>query len=152
MLRVPEPYRPAAAFLGVLALLNLVWLRHYAVSTAIAIVLYVIVVIVAFFAGRFAQTRRLRPGWYGASVGILFGVIAGLGSFLIHDRLTDIDLPAHTAVRLKLLAWANSPSGHFAALITAMVTFGLITLIVGLVGGVSVSGTEKNRESSNRPA
>jgi hypothetical protein len=131
-------YLPVAAFLGVLALLNVVWLRHYAVSTAIAIILYIVVLIVAFFGGRQARIHQWRPGLYGAAIGALFGIIAGLGSFLIRDTLTDINVPAHTDVRLRLLAWANSPSGHIAVVMTAMVAFGVLSLIVGSIGGVSV--------------
>lgn len=143
--RILLPYRPAAAGLGVLALLNVMWLRHYAVSTAIAIVLYVIVLLLAFLGGRHARILQRAPGWYGASIGALFGVVAGLGSFLIRDSLRDIDVPAHTAVRLKMLAWANSPGGHIASVITAMIAFGVISLIVGLVGGISVK--DPNRQS-----
>ena len=131
------PYFPASFALGVLALLNLVWLRHHAVSTVIAITLYVAVLVLAFFAGRWARTRRRRPGLYAGALGALFGVVAGLGSFLIRDTLQDIDVPAHIAVRLKLLAWANSPGGHITAVLTAMVAFSLFSLIVGSIGGLS---------------
>ncbi|MDA8205828.1 MAG: hypothetical protein M0Z36_07150 [Thermaerobacter sp.] len=142
------PYRPTAVALGVLALLNVAWLRHYAISTAIAIVLYLLVFLLAFFGGRRARLLKRAPGWYGASIGVLFGVVAGLGSFLIRDSLRDIDVPAHTAVRLKLLAWANSPDGHLAALATAMIAFGIITLIAGLVGGISVKDPNDSSDTA----
>lgn len=131
-------YLAVALFLGVIASLNIVWLRHYAISTAIAIALYVIVLALAFFGGRQARRSHRRPGLYGACIGALFGVVAGLGSSLIRDTLRDIDVPAHTVVRLRLLAWANSPSGHIATAATAMVAFGVLSLIVGTIGGVSV--------------
>ncbi|PSR23036.1 MAG: hypothetical protein C7B45_04475 [Sulfobacillus acidophilus] len=137
---LPTPYLFGAIVLGILALLNIVWLRHNSISTAIAIALYLVVFTLAFFGGRSAKLSSSRPGLYGAMIGVLFGVIAGLGSFLVRDSLRDIDVPAHLAVRLKLLAWANSPGGHIAALVTAMVAFGVISLVVGSIGGVSVKG------------
>lgn len=138
MRRIPVSYLPVAAFLGVLALLNIVWLRHYAISTAIAVALYILVLVVAFFGGRQARLNKARAGLFGAIIGVLFGIVAGLGSFLIRDTLRDINVPAHTEVRLRLLAWANSPSGHIAAVITAMVAFGVLSLIMGAIGGSSV--------------
>ncbi len=140
------PYFPASALLGVLALLNVVWLRHYAVSTAIAIGLYVSLLVLVFFAGRWARCKRRRPALYTGAMGSLFGIIAGLGSFLIRDTLQDINVPAHTAVRLKLLAWANSPGGHIAAMLTAMIAFSVISLIVGSIGGVSVKDRPRDSD------
>lgn len=140
MHRVSLPYFVIAVLLGVLALLNVVWFRHYAISTAIAIVLYVIVLVVAFFGGRSAR----HPALLGAAIGTLFGIVAGLGSFLIRDTLQDINVPAHTANRLRLLAWANSPGGHIAAVITAMVAFGILSLIVAILGRFSVKGQKQS--------
>lgn len=140
------PYFPASALLGLLALLNIVWLRHYAVSTAIAIILYITLMVLAFFAGRAARTKRRQPSLYAGAMGALFGIIAGLGSFLIRDTLTDINVPAHTAVRLKLLAWANSPGGHIAAVLTAMIAFSVISLIVGSIGGFSIKDPQDSSD------
>jgi len=137
MHRIPAPYFLAASLLGGLAIINLVWLRNYGVSTGIAIILYAIVLTVAFFAGRFAKARDLRPGLYSAEVGALFGIIAGLGSFLIRDTLRDINMPNRLALRLRLVEWANSPGGHIAADVTAMIAFGVLSLVVGSIGGAS---------------
>lgn len=149
MHRIAMPYLAAASALGILALLNVVWLRHYVVSTAIAIVIYVMVLVLAYFGGRAAHQRQSRPGWFGAAIGGLFGVIAGFGSFLIRDTIRDIDVPAREIVRLRLLAWANSPTGHVAAILTAMITFGIVSLIVGSLGGSSIK--EQDHPGSANP-
>lgn len=144
---LPAPYLLGSLVLGIMALLNIVWLRHNAISTAIAIVLYLVVFTLAFFGGRSAKMSALRPALFGALIGVSFGVIAGLGSFLVRDSLRDIDVPAHLSVKLKLLAWANSPGGHIAALVTAMVAFGVISLVVGAIGGVSVKDPNRPRKA-----
>lgn len=144
MHRIPLSYFPVAALLGVLALLNIVFLRHHALSTAIAVLLYVIVLVLAFFGGRSARRHQSRPALFGAMIGALFGIIAGLGSFLIRDTLRDIDVPAQTGVRMHLLLWANSPAGHITAAVTTMVAFGVISLMVGILGGFTVKDPERS--------
>jgi hypothetical protein len=142
MSRVPAVYFLAAALLGTLALMNIVWLRHYAISTLIAVFLYAVLMVVAFQGGRDAMRRQSRPAVFGAELGVIFGVIAGIGSFLIRDTLRDIDVPGHVGLRLKLLAWANSPTGHLAALLTAAVTFGVLSLLVSILGGRTVKNQQ----------
>ncbi len=132
----PSPYLAAAAGLGALALVNDVLLHPYAISTAIAIVLYILVLVLAYLGGRSARRQDARPGWVGAAIGAVFGLIAGLSSFLIRATTRDI-VPAKGLSRLKLLALANSPEAHVAAVATAVLTFGIIALIIGWIGGLT---------------
>ncbi|MCY0878280.1 MAG: hypothetical protein OWU84_05010 [Firmicutes bacterium] len=142
--RIPVPYLALTAVLGILAFLNLVWLRHDAISTPIAVIIYLLVLVLAYFGGRSARRHALRPGWFGAAMGALFGIIASLGSLLIRETLRDIDVPGRRLLRLKLLAWANSPSGHLASIMTAMITFGLLSLILASIGGSTLKDPKQS--------
>lgn len=137
-MRSKSSYLAGAAALGVLALVNDVLLHPYAISTAIAILLYILVLILAYLGGRSAHRQDVRPGWVGARIGALFGLIAGLSSFLIRATTRDIDVPAKGLSRLKLLELANSPIAHVAAVATAVLTFGIIALIIGWIGGLTM--------------
>lgn len=137
-----SPYLAIAAGLGVLALINDVLLHPYPISTAIAIVLYVLVLALAYLGGRAAHHWDNRPGWVGAAIGALFGLIAGLSSFLIHATTQDIQVPAKGLYRLKLLELANSPLAHVAAVATAVLTFGIIALIIGWIGGLTTKTSD----------
>lgn len=140
----PSPYLAAAAGLGALALINDVLLHPYAISTAIAILLYILVLVLAYVGGRSARRQDARPGWIGAAIGAVFGLIAGLSSFLIRATTRDIDVPAKGLSRLKLLALANSPEAHVAAVATAVLTFGIIALIIGWIGGLTAKAGDLN--------
>lgn len=145
MQRTPSRYLITAALLGAIALINTVWLRHDSFSTGLAIVLYVLVLIVAYSGGRTARHGHWHPGWLGAAIGALFGLIAGLGSFLIRATSQDVDAPAKGIARLRLVALANSPAAHIAVLVTAMVTFAIISLIVSSLAAATA------KEPDNRP-
>ena len=127
-----------SAILGLLALINTVWLRHYTVSTVIAVALYLLVLVLAYFGGRAARLAHGRPAWFGGTIGALFGIIAGCGSFLIHATSRDIDAPSKGLARLKIIALANSPAAHIAVVVTATLTVGVISLIIAAVGAGTV--------------
>ncbi|NMP22528.1 hypothetical protein [Sulfobacillus harzensis] len=141
-------YLGAAVILGIMALVNSVWFRHNPASTGIAVTLYVLIMVVAFFSGRAAHRAHWRPGWFGAAVGALFGVLAGLGSFLIRATSEDVDAPARGIARLRLVALANSPVAHVVVLITAVLTFSIISLIVASLAAATAKDPDPHRESA----
>lgn len=144
----PTRYFGAAVLLGALALVNTVWFRHDAFSTAVAIVLYLLILVVAFSGGRFARRLHRRASWLGALIGALFGIIAGLGSFLMHDTAQDIPAPSKGLARIKLVELANSPTAHIVVILTAMLTFAVLSLIVASLAAITAQDTPEKRTES----
>ena len=136
--RTSAQYIVAALILGVLALLNAVLLRHSSVSTIVAIFLYILILVVAYFGGQRAQRHGRRPGWFGALLGAVFGTVEGFGAFFLRTTRQDL-APRGSHVSQasvnQLLHIANSSVAHITAVITTMLTFGLFALVVGSIGG-----------------
>lgn len=142
----PARYLAIAVILGVMALVNTVWFRHTPVSTGIAVLLYLILLVVAFRAGRRAHLSH--PGWYGALIGASFGLLVGLGSFLVRATSQDVDAPVGGVARLRLVALANSPTAHVVVLATAVLTFSIVSLIVASLAAATAKEPDPHRESA----
>lgn len=139
MRQIPTSYVAIAVLLGIFAFINTVWFRHTGEATAIAITLYILILIDAYFAGRRSRLHNGRPGWTGATLGAMFGLIAGLGSFFIRATSHDVIAPAKGLERLRLVQLANSSTAHIVILLTAMITFGVVSLIMASIGGTQRS-------------
>ncbi len=142
----PARYLAISIILGVMALINTIWFRHSPASTGIAVAIYLMLLVVAFLAGRRAHLSH--PGWYGALIGASFGLLVGLGSFLIRATSQDVDAPAHGMARLRLVALANSPTAHVVVLVTAVLTFSLVSLIVASLAAATTKEPDPRRESA----
>lgn len=137
----------AGVLLGVLGLLNSLVFSQPSLrgaSSAIEWVLNALALVAAFLAGRRARGEGGRPFWSGARVGALYGGIGGLGAFFI--RVTPAEIAAQiqqaggisTSVSpAQIAAFDNSPTIHALAWGVALVLFGLLGLVSGLIGGAT---------------
>lgn len=144
-------YMIGTLLLGILDLFNLLFWEAYAVSTPITIVIYLGVLTLAYLTGRSARRHHVRPGWLGGAVGVLFGLVAGTGSFLVRLTLHNFDVSTPGMSRIRLLALANSSLTHWLALGTAVVTFGVMSLIVSSLGALSVSDRDGDSSRHSVP-
>jgi hypothetical protein len=126
--------------LGLLALFNHIVMANQPVFGYLAVLIALAMLVAAFFGGRSAKTQGGHPGWFGARIGAVFGILEGLGAFFTRTTASALRSEVgHTmpARQLALLVRvANSPFAHVLAVATAVVTFALLALIVGSLGGL----------------
>jgi hypothetical protein len=129
-----------AAVLGIVAfVLTVAFGGHSSTAhTIISLGLDVVVLIVAFLFGRASKKQGGKPLWNGALAGAIFGLIGSLGSFFVKidaSMLKNTNLSADqidTAVQ-----WANSPVSHIISVVGAIIVFGVLGLIAGVIGGAT---------------
>lgn len=136
-----------AAGLGVIGLLAVAILGNVAAlshaSTAVVIILDLAALALAFFAGRAARRTGGKPIWKGALVGVVFGAISALGAFFVHisktqiqQELQKVHSPAPISVA-QMSGIVNSPALHAVGVLENAILFGILGLIVGLIGGAT---------------
>ncbi len=136
---------------GVLAILNEVLITQNSLSAG-KIVGYVLDIIVAgftFMVGRRAKQNGKSAVWSGALVGALFGTVAAIGGFFVKitaqgltDRLAQTHANVDPNTVAMAVAAANSPITHVLGVVGSFVIFGVIGLILGVIGGATTKNVE----------
>lgn len=135
----------AGALLGVLGLLDSLVFSQPSMrgaSSGMEWVLNALVLVAAFLAGRRAKAEGRRPLWRGALVGALYGGIGGLGAFFIHvtpaqiaAQIQNAGGAAASVSPARIAAIDNSFTIHILAWGVALILFGLLGLVSGVIGG-----------------
>ena len=113
------------------------------VNTVIVLILDIAALVLAFFAGRAAKRAGGKALWRGAFVGLIFGVVSAAGAFFVHISNAQIQQQiqkTHSSAPLsvaQLSAIVNSPAVHALGIVENGILFGVLGLLVGLIGGAS---------------
>lgn len=132
-----------AAVLGIIGLLVQVGLGNgSSVVTVVAWIINILLLVLLFLAGRTAKQQGWRPVWTGALTGAVYGVFRGLSGFFTHVTAEQLQKSTHGQLSQdaidKAVALANSTTTHFISLITMIVVWGIVGLIVAIIGGTTV--------------
>ena len=116
---------------------------HGLVSIVI-IILDVLALVAALFAGRAAKRSGGRPLWKGALVGAIYGFLSSIGIFFvtvtaaqIDQQLRRVGTAVSSTVVAQEVAIGNSPIMHILEIVAALIVYGVLGLIVGLIGGAT---------------
>lgn len=105
--------------------------------TLLNILLYLVVMILAYTSGQHAEGTGRSPARAGAAVGAVFAGVSNIALFL--KRVTAAQLTVHSPGTTKapagLLATINSPATHFSEWAVAVLFIGLLGLVAGYMGG-----------------
>lgn len=137
-----------AAGLGVIGLLAVAILGNTAAlshaSTAVIMILDLASLALAFFAGRAAKRVGGKALWKGALVGVVFGAISAFGAFFVHITKAQIQqelLKVHSPTPIsaaQMSGIVNSPALHAVGVLENAILFGILGLLVGLIGGATI--------------
>ncbi len=109
----------------------------------VSIILDVIVLGILLFAGRAAKQQGARPVGVGAIAGLIYGIVSGWPSLLIHLTRAQLLASLHarhvnpTLAIGTLLKAANSPAAHIASWAASAGVGVIMGLIVGAIGGLT---------------
>jgi hypothetical protein len=138
----------AAAALGVIQLIVAIMAPFH--SIVISLIFDLCLLSTAYVAGQHAHRVHGHPGWFGAAVGAIYGFLAGLSYFILTITSTDLrtrmnlsKIPVHEIH--DLLTLYNSTAYHLAEWLMAVLFYGIMTLIIGSIGGVlAKKASERN--------
>ncbi len=128
----------AAAVLGMIQLIVSIVAPFH--SIAISLIFDLLLLGTAFVAGQHAFRAHGHPGWFGAAIGAIYGLVGGLSYFTLtitsselKSRLHLSKIPAHEVH--TLLTLYNSTAYHLAEWLMAILFYGIMTLIFGAIAG-----------------
>ncbi len=135
--------RPNWQYLLVAAVLGLIQLILGIVSPFhpifISYILDVLILLLAFIAGQHAKLSSGHPGWFAAATGAIFGLTAGLAPFFVVVTTSDVLKIYPHLSKAKALAEMkieNSVVAHTTEWLISVITYGLLTLIIGSIAGL----------------
>ena len=116
---------------------------HGTVSIVI-IILDVLALVVALFAGRAAKRSGGRPLWKGALMGAIYGFLFSIGSFFVtitpaefEQQMQKAGQTVSSAQVAQAVSIGNSPLVHVLGIVASLIMYGVLGLIAGLIGGVT---------------
>jgi hypothetical protein len=133
-------YIGLAAALGLVSLILTVAFGGHPSSahTVISLLLDAVLLVVAFLFGRASKKQGGKPLWNGALAGAVFGLIGALGSFFVKIDASMLKNTNLTADQIDTaVQWANSPVSHIISVVVAIILFGVLGLIAGVIGGAT---------------
>lgn len=144
-------YLLAAAVLGVLQLI--LGIISPFRSTIVSYIVELLILALGFVSGQHAKLTGGRPGWFASATGALYGLIAGIAPFFVTITIADLTQQLHHQVishaRLQqIVKMDNTPAAHFSGWLLSVVTYGLLTLIIGSIGGFVI----KQKQARDRNA
>jgi len=131
-------YLILAVVLGLIQITLTIGLKTHASGghSLITYLIIVILLVVMFMVGRLTKKKGGSPLWMGALTGGIYGLIAGLGSFFVKVDASKFQNAALTAQQItKAVKYANSPVAHLMTDVVSIIIFGVIGLVVGIIGG-----------------
>ncbi|WP_053958991.1 hypothetical protein [Sulfobacillus thermosulfidooxidans] len=134
-------YLLVAAILGIIQfLIGLAAPFH---TIVISYILDFLILVVAFIAGQHAKISSGHPGWFASATGAIYGFLAGITPFFVTITANDLKRQLHhhvvsSAQLQQIVKIANSPVAHFTDWLLSVLTYGILTLIIGSIGGLVI--------------
>ncbi len=146
-------YKLSALFGFLVLLLSFLPSKEQSALSFVGIIIEVLGAVVLAIAGRSAKIQNIKPIKVGATMGLIYGVLAGISVFfktitraqmLQQLKALHSNAPTPKGAITNALHTANSPIVHLVSFVVAVVVAVLIGVIITAIAGAATRVEDSN--------